>query len=93
MIDSMRFVVSIGSSMLRTVHPRIADCKHKMKIVEKRFDKVDDRFERIDLRLDVLEKDIKDSRLLSWSHFRWIMGTTVALLVTFVSVLIRGHLS
>lgn len=61
--------------------------------VDKQFDEVDKRFDKVDKQFDKLDEKIEGVRTLSWSHFRWIMGTIIAFFGTLVTALIKGHLS
>lgn len=71
----------------------IGHVNETMLRIEKRFDDVDKRFDKVDNRFDKLEEEIKSVRQLTWSHFRWIMGTLVTLFATIVTVMIKGHVS
>jgi hypothetical protein len=54
--------------------------------------KIDLGFERGDKKFEKVEQDIKDMRSLSWSHFRWIMGALLGLVLTLATIFMKGHL-
>lgn len=53
--------------------------------VEKKIDKFECQFDKIDTKLEAI-------RSHSWSQFRWLMGSLGALIGTIVTVVIKGHL-
>lgn len=63
------------------------------KKVDQGFDKVDKRFDKVDQRLDKLDEKIEHVRGQSWSQFRWIIGSILALLGVVVSEVVKGHIT
>ncbi len=61
--------------------------------VDKHFEKVDRQFEKLDKHFDNVRQEIKETRSLTWSHFRWMMGTLLAISGAFITALIKGHVS
>lgn len=89
----------INETMLR-MEKRFDQVDKKFDSVEKRFDKVDERFNKVDegfnkvdKRFDKVEGDIKELRNVTWSYFKWLMGTLLGFIATLVTIFLKGHIS
>ncbi len=55
--------------------------------------KMDLGFEKVDKRFDNIDKDIREIRSLSWSHFKWMMSAVLGLFGTIATVIVKGHMA
>ncbi len=53
--------------------------------IEQKVDKLDDKVDKVSEKLDKKNDEVRG---LSWSQFRWIMGT---FFVLFMTVVYKGH--
>jgi uncharacterized coiled-coil protein SlyX len=60
--------------------------------IEKKFEKIDQRFDLTDKKFEALYQEIKESRNLSWSHFRWIIGIILVFFGSLIFALLKGHI-
>ena len=81
----------INETLLR-IEKRFDSIDKKFDLVDKKFDLVDKKFDSLEAKMDVkvtllenkmdkgfseFRREINDTRLLSWSQFRWLLGTMV----------------
>lgn len=68
-----------------------------LKRIEKVCDNIGESIRYHEYRIEKLservDKKTDELRQTSWSQFRWIMGVLIALFVTIITVLIKGHIA
>jgi hypothetical protein len=76
----------------------IQDIDHinaSLKRIEKMCEGIHESLRFYDYRIeklsDKIDKKTDETRKESWSQFRWLVGILIALFVTIVTVLIKGH--